>query len=380
MSKLFDPLRIGPLELPNRFLRSATWEGMAEIDGSSTTGLDALMAKLAKGGVGLIITGHAYVSPEGQGSPRQLGIHDDAMIPGLKRMTGRTHEAGGLICCQLAHGGMRALEKVTGLRPLGPSGSDAYGNERSCRAMDAGDIEGVVRAFGLAAARAREAGFDAVQLHAAHGYLISQFLSGIFNLREDEYGGARENRERLLMEIYAAVREAAGPDFPVLVKINAHDYMFDKFKTVTPYDAEDMVSACSRLAEAGVDAVELSGGTPDSRRHVPIRMGMIKPEEEGYHRLGAKMYKKSGLTPPLALVGGIRSFERAEAFVDEGVCDLVSLSRPLIREPGLVKRWQEGDRAKAECMSDNLCFKPAVKGEGLYCVLRKKQAANAKKQ
>lgn len=379
MSTLFEPVRIGSLELANRFVRSATWEGMAEADGRSTSRLASLMGLLARNEIGLIITGHAYVSPEGQAGPWQLGIHDEAMIPGLKAMADKTHEAGGRICCQLAHGGMRALERLTGMRPMGPSAVDAQGRDRNCEEMGAGDVAAVVEAFGAAARRAREAGFDAVQIHAAHGYLISQFLSGAYNLRQDEYGGSRENRERLLMEVYRSVRAAVGADYPVLVKINAHDYMYDKFNTVTPYGAEDMLSACARLADEGVDMVEMSGGTPDSRRHVPVRMGMIRPDEEGYHRQGARLYKDKGLTPPLALVGGIRSFDRAEAFVEQGLCDLVSLSRPLIREPNLVKRWKEGDRSPAECMSDNLCFKTAIGGEGLYCLLKKKQAARGRK-
>ena len=379
MSVLFEPVRIGALKLKNRFMRSATWEGMAGEDGTCTKKITAMMTKLARNEVGLIVTGHAYVSPEGQASPWQLGIHDDAMIPGLAKMVDKTHAEGGVICCQLAHGGMRALEAVTGLKPQGASMVDAQGRDRGCDEMSADDIAAVIKAFGAAAARAKEAGFDAVQLHAAHGYLISQFLSGAYNLREDEYGGSRENRERLLMDVYAAVRAAVGDDFPVLVKINAHDYQHDKFNTVKPYDAEDMVSACARLAEAGVDMIELSGGTPDSRRYVPIRMGVIKPGTEGYHRMGATMYKEAGIKAPLALVGGLRTFEAAEGFVAGGTCDLISLSRPLIREPNLVRRWKEGDRSPAECMSDNLCFKPARSGEGLYCLLKKKQAARKKK-
>lgn len=379
MSKLFESVRIGSLELKNRFVRSATWEGMANEDGSSTKKLNSLMAKFAKNEVGLIITGHAYVSPEGQASPWQLGIHDDAMVPGLKKMADKVHAEGGKICCQIAHGGMRAMEKVTGLQPHGASSVDAQGQDRGCHAMELDEIAAKVEAFGAAAARAKEAGFDAVQIHAAHGYLISQFLSGAYNLREDEYGGSRENRERLLMDVYGAVRGAVGDEYPVLVKINAHDYQHDKFNTVQPYDADDMVSACTRLSKAGVDAVEMSGGTPDSRRYVPIRMGMVKPGHEGYHRTGAGMYKKAGIETPLALVGGIRSFEAAEGFVNDDVCDLISMSRPLIREPNLIRRWKEGDRAIAECMSDNLCFKPARSGEGLYCLLKKKQMANKKK-
>lgn len=370
----FDTIRIGSMELPNRFVRSATWEGMAAEDGSTTSKLNTLMGHLAKNEIGLIISGHAYVSPEGQAGPWQMGIHDDAMLPGLTEMAARVHEAGGKICCQLAHAGNRGLRKLTGLDPVGPSSVDGTGKERDCVVLTTEAIKDLVAAFASAAARAKQAGFDAVQIHSAHGYLLGQFLSPFYNRREDEYGGNRENRERLVLEVYAAVREAVGPDYPVLIKINAHDYMlYDE-----SYTTEDMLSLCKRLSEAGIDAVEMSGGTVDSRQNIPSRMGMVKFDREGYHRKAAMMYKEAIKDTPLMLVGGIRSIEKAESFIDEGICDAISLCRPLIREPNLVKRWKAGDRAKAECMSDNLCYRPIRAGEGLYCLLKKKQQTRKK--
>jgi len=374
MSTLFTALRLGPLEIPNRFVRSATWEGMAAEDGSASTKLASLMGHLAKNEVGLIITGHAFVSPEGQAGPWQMGVHDDAMLPGLTAMTQRVHENGGKICCQLAHAGNRGARDLTGLDPVGPSAVDFKGAERDCKALSNDEIKAVVAAFGRAAARAKQAGFDAVQIHSAHGYLLSQFLSPFYNRREDEYGGSRENRERLTLEVYAAVREAVGPDYPVLIKLNAHDYMlFDE-----SYTTEDMLSVCKRLAQEGIDGVELSGGTIDSRQNIPARMGMVKFDREGYHRKAAIMFKEEIPDVPLMLVGGIRSFEKAESFVNEGICDAIALARPLIREPNLVKRWKDGDRAKSECMSDNLCYKPIRAGEGVYCLLKKMQLERKK--
>jgi len=370
MPGLFEPAHIGTLELRNRFVRSATWEGMATEDGASTPRLNALMKTLARNELGLVITGHAYVSPEGQAGSWQLGIHDDAMLPGLMAMAEAVHEAGGKVCCQLAHAGLRGNADLSGLEPVGPSRRDSDGEDRGCRRLAVSEIAGIVTAFGAAAARAKHAGFDAVQLHAAHGFLISQFLSPHFNCRDDEYGGSLENRSRLLMEVYTAVREAVGPDFPVLIKINANDYLTGK---KAAFQDEDMLTVCQRLAEAGLDAVELSGGTGDSGKYRPTRIGTIREAREGYYRIPAKWFKER-IDIPLILVGGIRTLSKAEGFYADGICDFISFSRPLIREPGLIKRWKDGDTAKSECMSENLCFKPILAGEGLYCKLRKLQS------
>ncbi len=378
MSILFTPWSIASLEPTNRFVRSATWEGMATDDGRCTEQLLRCMERLGKGRVGLIITGHAFVSPEGKASPWQMGISSAFHEAGLQEMVKRVHATGAKICCQLAHGGMRCDEKITGHTAIGPGAEDALGNIKNCRAMTLDDISRITEAFAQAAVRARNAGFDAVQIHAAHGYLLSQFLSGQFNMRTDHYGGNQENRERLVLEVYTAIRRAVGNNYPVTIKLNAHNYMKNMFKRYEGYTTQSMLSVCSKLAEAGIDAVELSGGVLEAGRYNPIRMGMIKPEKEGYHRVPARAYKEAGIPAPLMLVGGIRSFEKAEEFVDKGITDAIALCRPLICEPHLVKRWEEGERAVSLCKSDNLCFKPARAGEGLYCYLRKVQSRKSK--
>ena len=195
MSKLFETTAIGGLTLKNRFVRSATWEGMADADGLCTARLVDYMVELARGGVGLIVTGHAYVSPEGQAGPRQLGIHRDECIEGLSVMTGAVHDAGGKIVLQLAHAGCNAGTALTGLDARGPS-VPPDGKWPACVEMTREDILQAVESFGRAAVRARRAGFDGVQLHAAHGYLLSEFLSPFFNRRGDEFGGSVENRAR----------------------------------------------------------------------------------------------------------------------------------------------------------------------------------------
>ena len=174
MSILFETTTINGMSLANRYVRSATWEGMATSDGICTGRLTETMAKLAEGGVGLIITGHAYVSREGQASPWQAGIYDDTTIPGLTQMADAVHQRGGRIAVQLAHAGGRALAGLSGLNAMGPSVVYKEGTA-VCREMNQEDIDNVVRAFGFAAARAKRCGFDAIQIHAAHGYLLNQF-------------------------------------------------------------------------------------------------------------------------------------------------------------------------------------------------------------
>jgi 2,4-dienoyl-CoA reductase-like NADH-dependent reductase (Old Yellow Enzyme family) len=362
MSSLFETTTIKSLTLPNRFIRSATWEGIANDDGSWPDRLIDLMAELSRGGVALIITGHAYVSKEGQALPWQVGSHSDHLLPSLKKAVEAVHREGGRIALQLAHAGRCAVSQVTKLEALGPS-SSVPENTVTCREMTKKEIARTVEAFGNAAARARKAGFDAVQIHSAHGYLLSQFLSPYYNRRTDEYGGSVENRARMHLEVVQSVRAAVGNDFPVLIKINAEDFMEGGLTN------DDMLHVSEMVEKAGVDAIEMSGGTMDpASRFSFSRIEKVRSEEsEVYYRDQAERFKKR-IKVPLMLVGGIRSFGVAERVVEEGLADYISLCRPLIREPGLINRWKSGDRERATCISDNRCFEPALKGEGMHCV------------
>jgi 2,4-dienoyl-CoA reductase-like NADH-dependent reductase (Old Yellow Enzyme family) len=365
MSILFEPTVINGMELANRFIRSATFEGMATLDGKPTDRLTDLMAKLAEGGVGLIVTGHCYVSPEGQALPWQLGICDDSALPGLRHMTETVHRLGGKIALQLAHAGAHAKPAVLGLQPIGPSALYDDG-KATCREMTYEDTSKVVLAFSQAAHRAKSAGFDAVQIHAAHGYLLSQFLSPHFNRRTDEYGNSLANRGRVVLEVLHAVRQAVGRDYPVLIKVNSEDYIEGGFSV------KDMLDFSALLEEAGIDAIEMSGGTgSEASKYLPLRLGAISNDNEGYYREAARSFKQR-IKVPLILVGGIRSLDAAERPVAEGTTDYLALCRPLICEPDLVKRWKNGDTAKSVCVSDNLCFKQTRTGEGLRCLLQEK--------
>jgi 2,4-dienoyl-CoA reductase-like NADH-dependent reductase (Old Yellow Enzyme family) len=366
VSRLFEETTIKGLTIPNRFIRSATWTGMAAADGACTRQLTDCMVRLASGGVGLIITGHAYVSAEGQAGSRQLGVYRDDLVAGLAEMTAAVHAAGGKIVLQLAHAGCQANTKLSGQEALGPSVLNTESGPMG-REMTREEIRRVVDAFGQGAVRAEKAGFDGVQIHAAHGYLLSQYLSPFFNKRSDAYGGSLENRLRIVLEVFQGIKGRVGTDFPVMIKMNAEDFVPGGLS------ADEALHVATVLAEAGIDAIELSGGTPYSGKRTPVRVAKLEsPDDEVFYLHAAGAYKKR-VTAPLMLVGGIRSFEVAERLVDHGTTDYVSLSRPLIREPDLINRWKSGDLRKAACISDNGCFKPAVAGKGIYCVVERRE-------
>lgn len=361
MSILFEPTEINGMRLANRFVRSATWEGLAADDGSVTPELIKTVVDLAQGGVGLIISGHAFVSPEGQAGPWQLGIYKDELVGSLKTMTDAVHSAGGKMVAQLAHAGHFAIKQITKQPPYVVSNFEGLANSPR-HELTKEDIRKLVTAFADAAGRAKNSGFDGVQIHSAHGYLFSQFLSPAFNLREDEYGGSIENRTRIHVETCNAIRKAVGPDYPVLIKINGEDFIENGLTL------EDSVSAATILAEAGFDAIELSGGTLTSKSLSPSRTGINSEEKEAYFKEAAGAYKKA-IDVPLILVGGMRSLTVAEQTVTNGTADYISMCRSLIREPGLINRWQSGDTRPAKCKSDNLCFRPAREGKGILCVV-----------
>ncbi len=367
MANLFEPTEINGMKLQNRFVRSATWEGMAADDGTCTPKLINLMAELARGGVGLIISSHAYVQKIGQASNGQLGIHDDDMIPELKKMTAAVHNHRGKIICQLAHAGFFGNAKLSGQTPIAPSAVDGIAKGPR-KAMTAEDIQNVVAAFAAAARRAQSAGFDGVQIHAAHGYLLSEFISPMFNRRTDEYGGSLENRARLPLAVLRAIREAVGDYFPVLIKMNCKEFSDEGLMPA------DFIQVGKMLADAGIDAIEVSGGLPISPKTRPSQLGINKEEKEAYFQGEAKNLKEQ-IDVPIILVGGNRSYHVAERLIAEGAADYISMSRPLIREPHLINRCKAVDYTKSACVSDNMCFQPAIKGAGIYCVTEKRETA-----
>ena len=366
MANLFEETQINGMVLANRFVRSATWEGMAGDDGSATPQLIDYMVALARGGVGLIISSHAYVHRNGQAGPRQLGVYSDDLLPGLTAMADAVHQNNGKMVLQLAHAGFFADARLIGHPPLAVSNIEEIAKSPRME-LTQKEIGQIVLAFAEAAARAKNAGFDGVQIHSAHGYLLSQFLSPAFNRRTDEYGGSIENRARALMDVLQTVRSAVGPDYPVLVKMNGRDDIDNGL------GLEDSLQVGKMLAQGGIDAIELSGGfLTGGNKLSPSRSRIDSQEKEAYFRQEAKSFREQ-IRVPLILVGGNRSFQMAERIVTEGTADYISLCRPLIREPGLINRWKSGNLAKSACISDNQCFGPAMAGEGIYCVTEKKE-------
>jgi 2,4-dienoyl-CoA reductase-like NADH-dependent reductase (Old Yellow Enzyme family) len=359
--KLFEPAKIGTLTLKNRFLRSATWDGMADDRGNPTDAMLEIYKTLAAGGVGLMTTGVAYIDRNSVVFPRQLGLYDDGQVPAFKAFTDAVHEAGGLIGLQIGHGGsMRFID--TGTPTVGPSPVEQPANNQTPEVLSVEGIQEIVTAFASAASRAQRAGFDSLELNFGHGYLVSQFLAPHFNTRTDAYGGGRESRGKLAFEIVEAVREAVGPDYPVLVKFNCADFQDGG---LTEDDAEYY---CRELAKRSVDAIELTGGTLAGGDMGPARPNIETKEQEAYFRTRAAAIKPN-LGCALVLVGGIRSLETAEEILDDGGADFFSLGRALISEPDLVKRWAAGERTRSRCTSCNQCVGAAMEEARLYCKL-----------
>jgi len=355
MSILFTPVRIGSLTVPNRFVRSATHDFMADDEGFVADAHMELYSRLAEGEVGLIITGHAYVQPSGKASPRQMAVYDDRFVEGLARIRETVHRFPSLVFLQIAHAGRQTKEKLCGCVPVSPSAVYDPASKVMPRELPAEGIRVLIAAFVSAGARAKRAGFDGVQVHAAHGYLLSSYLSPHTNRRADEWGGPVENRARVLVEILRGVKSACGRDFPVIVKLNSTDFLEGGLCL------EDAVRVARMIEAEGIDGIEVSGGMAEAGRG-SVWPGLRREDEEGYFAANAAAMKSAVRVPVFAL-GGIRTLAVAERIVRENRADLVSLSRPLIRDPFLVKHFREGLTFKSECISCNKCFNP----RGIRC-------------
>lgn len=368
---MFAPGKLGSLELKNRLVRSAVWEGMADDQGFVTDKLVTCIQRLAEGGAGLIILGYTFIQPNAQQSPGQTAIHNDDYLPGLMKLTDAVHKAGGRISVQLAHVGPQTTpEMIHGETPVGPSAvkHPFFGTPRE---LTTAEVKKIVEDFGQAARRANKAGFDTIQIHGAHGYLVSQFISPRWNQRTDAYGGSPENRMRFATEVYQAVR-ANADSLPVFIKLNLDDLIKG---STTPVDA---LPLAKRLSEMGIDAIEVSGGGPASSKG-PART-KIKTEADEAYFIDLARQTRRVTTCPIILVGGFRSPRVINQALASGDVDFVSLARPLIREPDLVNRWNSGDLTKAKCISCNGCFKTLVYGEGIQCLVEYQEREKSEKK
>lgn len=339
-SALFDEVRIGTLRAKNRLVRAATYEALATESGRVTPKLQAIYEELARGGVGTIIVGYAHVERDEQPNPRMLGIYDDSFVGEYRTLVEAAHAHGTAIVSQLVYGGSSTKLRPPSKRILGPS---AVPNPKTGIVpveASVDDIRKLVQAFADAAARAQAAGFDGVELHAAHGYLLSQFLNPLLNRRTDGYGGSVENRARMLVEVVEAVRARVGDEFPVFVKMNSSDGVEGGLTE------DDSLRAAKLLVACGATAIEVSG---------PWRACRVR-DFEGEPFFAAYARRLAGeLDAPVILTGGNRSFEAMERLSRVDGIAAFGLSRPLICEPDLPNRWREDPQAKPRCISCNGC-------------------------
>ncbi|UCE16557.1 MAG: NADH:flavin oxidoreductase [Candidatus Bathyarchaeota archaeon] len=369
-STLFSAKKIGAMMVKNRLVRSATYEGMADDNGLVDNRYVALYENLARGGVGMIIAGFAFVQENGIAAKNQTGIHTDECIPMLKKAVDVVHRVNENVnfVLQIAHGGRQVdsdlVEKMKN-EPLAPSSIADKSIGIIPKEMTIEDIEDVTQSFVTSAERAKRAGFDGVQLHGAHGYLLSEFLSPHMNKRTDDHGGSTENRLRIVTEIFENIKETCGKDWPVLIKLQIDDFVKEEPSLKPPESTE----IARRIAEAGFDAIEISGGIYESDEKLdPWNLKVKNADEEAYFLPYAKKIKKIIGETPLILVGGIRSFMVAENIVKDGYADFTSMSRPLIMEPDLPKKWFNKLSDKSTCTSCNRC-ETEMNKKGLSCLL-----------
>jgi 2,4-dienoyl-CoA reductase-like NADH-dependent reductase (Old Yellow Enzyme family) len=338
------------MEVKNRFIRSATTSYWSDNRGIIRSEIVDLYRRLTKGGVGLIIKGHLYVQDSGKAHAGMAGISNDYQVPKLRKLTSEVHKNDGKIIAQLNHGGMFST-----VDRAGPSAR--VGRGQKTRALSTEEIHDIVHAFGEAAERARVAEFDGVQIHGAHGYLVSQFLSRLANRRTDEWGGNLENRMRLLLEVHNAIRVKVGSSFPVMLKINCDDFSPNGFTI------EDSTNVVATMCRHGLQAVEVSGGGVARQDSLRAR-GRSRDQEldEASFAGHATAIRNVTQSTPMALVNGIRSVRCMEALLKKDVADFISMSRPFIREPDFVNRIKAGQEAST-CTSCNICISKEVFGK-----------------
>lgn len=363
MSILFEPISISSMNIKNRFVRSATNDYLGNTDGTITDKEFDIYRELAANDVGLIITGHSYVQhPLGRASAAQNAIYDDGFIGGYRRLAGVVHHYGAKLVMQINHAGRQvSAMPAEGLIPVAPSAVTDKSTGITPRELSHEEIRQLIDDFAAAMVRARASGCDGVQIHIAHGYGLSQFLSPHTNRRTDDWGGSIENRTRILKEILLKGRQMTGSEFPVLVKLNSTDGL----EGPGYLSSDDVIYTARLLEELGVAAIEVSGGIREVKGSMS-QPNITRPDQEAYFSAAARSIKSS-VSIPVILVGGLRTFTVMESVINNGIADMVALSRPLIREPDLVTGFKNG-QAKAACVSCNACFNP----KGIRCYNRDK--------
>lgn len=329
MKTIFDQTALGRLEVKNRIVAAATGHNLTDEVGHIPQELFEMYRELAQGGSGFILLEFTSVAAVDHFNTGLMRLHQDDLIPEYKRLADMTHSYGAVVMPQLAMGIYLTRSAFGRLVQLSPT------------QMTKEDVQDVIDKFVSAAVRAKKAGFDGVQLHGAHGFVLSTFLSPAYNQRQDEYGGSTQARTKIVTDIIKEIKEKCR-DFHVSIKINSSDFMAGGLQP------EESLKVCQILEQAGLDSVEVSGMGP-------CVDGIRPGKSEGFFAPYAKVLKQT-VSIPVILTGGHRSVEHMEQLLNENATDFFSISRPLIREPGLITRWQNGDKKPSDCISCNQCF------------------------
>jgi 2,4-dienoyl-CoA reductase-like NADH-dependent reductase (Old Yellow Enzyme family) len=373
MTTLLEPVKLKNTVVRNRFVMSAAGNHTADEHGHMTDGQIKTLTTIAEGGVGLIVTGATYTHASGKPFPHMNSITDDDCIPGYKKLTLAVHEKGAKIVIQLIHPGKGSAKYLNSIgdEALAPSfiPNDPYFDSRLAgkyRSMKEDEIMEIVRSFGDASRRAREAGFDGIQIHGAHGTLYPQFLSPYSNTRQDAWGGSLDNRLRIHYETYKDIRQKVGQDYLVMIKFGVKDGFTGGL------ELEEGQQAAVLLARQGYDALEISVGLRGKGYEEGEAWTKITSiEKEGYFRDWCREIKKQ-VQVPVMMVGGLRSIQLIEEIIERGEADFISLCRPLIREPDLINKWKSGGRKKAKCISCNKCLETLITVGRLECIFARK--------
>jgi len=381
MINTFEEAKIGKIILKNRIIRSATHEGMADENGKPTERLIRKYKALAEGGVGAIITGYVGIQQNGKAPLKNMLMIDrDEHIDAYKKMVTQVHKYNTPIFLQIAHCGRQTRSKITGLPTVSPSPiRDKLYNEDIPLQLSEYEIYDIINNFVVCIERSKKAGFDGVQLHMAHGYLLASFLSPHMNKRNDKWGGNTENRFRIVKEIMNLSRKRVG-NYPILVKINAYERSNDGIRI------EEAIKISKHLEELGCDAIEVSCGIAEdgfliSRGDFPfdilvkdnfrmkkipkilsplikpvLKRSMASPKPYFLYNLDSAEEIRKHVKIPVIVVGGIRKLEDINNIIEKDRCDFVSMSRPFIIEPSIVKRFKEGKQTESKCINCNYCL------------------------
>jgi 2,4-dienoyl-CoA reductase-like NADH-dependent reductase (Old Yellow Enzyme family)/thioredoxin reductase len=362
LSALLSPIKIRNLEIANRAVMPPMGTAFGNPDGTVSDALLAYMKRQAEGGVGLLISEITAVHPTGLVAPFEVGSWDDKFLPGLTQLAKVMHSAGGKAAMQLHHAGRESFFLLQKGEAIGPSATPSLVFGQAPREMTIGDIEEIIAAFGAAAVRAREAGFDAVEIHGAHGYLLTQFLSAISNHRSDEYGGSFASRARFLIEVVRSVRRSAGDDFPVLLRISAEEVLQNG------YTVDEVVTIVPALKEAGVDVIHASIGTHGS----PGGITCAPPEyQPGFNVSRAAKIKKAADIPVIA-VGRFDDPRSADEVIARGQADMVAFGRQQLCDPDYLTKAKEGrfeDIRKCIACNQGCIEREMFEGTSVRCAI-----------